>query len=255
VNRNLATGSVFNRRPFSASAQRLSTCSQPGPGIVGLDTDDTEDRMKITNAAVVLLAAGALAACGGGGDSASPEVASLDEDTATTDTATDGSGESEPTPEDREEALLEFAQCMRDHGIDMPDPQISEDGSGGVLIEQGEGGSGMDPESEEFQAAQEECEPILEEGMGEIELDPEQQAEMQEQLLEFAECMRDHGIDMPDPVFGEDGRVEIQANGPAGDADPGQDPREDDDFQAAQEACAPDGFGPGAAPADTDGEG
>ena len=50
--------------------------------------------------------------------------------------------------------------------------------------------------------------------MGDIELDPEQQAEMREQLLEFAECMRDHGIDMADPVFGEDGRVEIRANGP-----------------------------------------
>jgi hypothetical protein len=202
-----------------------------------------EDRMKVSNAAVVLLAAGALAACGGGGGAASPEVASLDEQSATTDTANDESDESEPTPEDREEALLDYAQCMRDHGVDMPDPQISEDGSGGILIEQREG-SGMDPESEEFQAAQKECESILEDGMGAIELDPEQQAEMQERLLEFAECMRDHGIDMPDPVFGEDGRVEIQANGPGGDAEPSQDPREDDDFQAAQEACQ-DEMGPG----------
>ena len=34
---------------------------------------------------------------------------------------------------------------------------------------------------------------------------------MQEEMLAFAECMREHGIDMPDPVFSEDGRVEAQS--------------------------------------------
>ena len=28
---------------------------------------------------------------------------------------------------------------------------------------------------------------------------------MQEQALAFAQCMREHGIDMPDPQFGNDG--------------------------------------------------
>jgi hypothetical protein len=207
--------------------------------------------MRIINGAAILFAAGALAACGGGGSAASPEVASLDEGSATTSPATDDTAE--VTPEDREDALLDFAQCMRDHGIDMPDPQISEDGNGGVLIEQREGAGGIDRESEEFQAAQEECDSILEDGMGAIELDPEQQAEMQERLLDFAQCMRDHGIDMPDPVFGEDGRVEIRADAPDG----GADPRSDDDFQAAQEECNEDGgmFGPGVAPGSEDGSG
>jgi hypothetical protein len=208
--------------------------------------------MRITNVAAALFAAGALAACAGGGGGASPEVASLDEGSSPTATAADD--QEEATPEDREEALLDFAQCMRDNGIDMPDPQISEDGNGGILIEQREGRGGLDPDSEEFQAAQKECDQILEDGMGAIELDPEQQAEMQERLLEFAQCMRDHGIDMPDPVFGEDGRVEIRANAPEGG---GGDPRDDDDFQAAQEECNEDGgmFGPGVAPGSEDGAG
>ena len=98
--------------------------------------------------------------------------------------------------------MLEFAECMRDHGVDMPDPQFDGDGGGGGMIEMT-----ADPDDEGFEEAQEACQPILEDAMGEIELDPEQEAEMREQLLEFAECMRDHGIDMPDPVFGEDGRV------------------------------------------------
>ena len=74
--------------------------------------------------------------------------------------------------------------------------------------------------------------------MGEIELDPEQEAEMREQLLEFAECMRDHGIDMPDPVFYEDGRVTMSAE--AGER---FEPGDDETFEAASEECGRDGAG------------
>ena len=51
-------------------------------------------------------------------------------------------------------------------------------------------------------------------------------------MLEFAQCMRDHGIDMPDPTFDDDGRVQI-------DTGPGELPTRDSDaFNAAAEACA-----------------
>jgi hypothetical protein len=212
-----------------------------------------EDRMSINSrrrtaaAASLVLAAGLLAACGGSGGAEAPEVASLDEGSATTDTSNgDGTDNSAVSQEDREQALLDYAECMRDHGIDMPDPKISSDEGGGILIEQ-EAGADMDPESDGFQQANEACQPILDDAMGEIEVDPEQQAEMREQLLEFAQCMRDHGIDMEDPVFDENGRVQIKTNGPVG----GGDPRDDEDFQAAQEACNQDGgmFGRGAGPA------
>jgi hypothetical protein len=146
---------------------------------------------------------------------------------------------------DREQALLDYAECMRDHGVDMPDPETSSDGGGGIAIDQG---SGVDPESDEFQEADDACQPILEDAMGDIELDPEQQAEMQEQLLEYAQCMRDHGIDMQDPTIDENGRVNIDVNGPDGDRQP-QDPRDDDDFQAADEACNQDGGLVGGGPA------
>jgi hypothetical protein len=190
---------------------------------------------RATTASVaVVLAAGLLAACGGSGGAQSPDVASLDDGSTTTDTTNgDGTDNSDVSQEDREQALLDYAECMRDHGIDMPDPKISSDEGGGILIEQEEGAD-MDPESEKFQQADEACQSILEDAMGDIEVDPEQQAQMREQLLEFARCMRDHGIDMEDPVFDENGRVQIKTNGPAGG---GGDPRDDDDFQAAQEAC------------------
>ena len=33
-------------------------------------------------------------------------------------------------------AMLQFAQCMRDHGVDMKDPTFDANGRGGVLIQQ-----------------------------------------------------------------------------------------------------------------------
>ncbi|TAK68526.1 MAG: hypothetical protein EPO13_10475 [Actinomycetota bacterium] len=63
-----------------------------------------------------------------------------------------------------------------------------------------------------------------------------------EQGLKFAQCMREHGIDMADPEVGSDGRLKITLNGK-----PGQN------LDAAQAACKdllptqPDGGGPGPA--------
>ena len=59
-----------------------------------------------------------------------------------------------------------------------------------------------------MEAAEEECRPIIEEVVGTFEPpSEEEQARMREQALEFSKCMREHGIDMPDPQFGENGEV------------------------------------------------
>ena len=42
------------------------------------------------------------------------------------------------------------------------------------------------------------------------ELSEEQQAEFKEQALEHARCMREHGIDFPDPTFSADGGAQIR---------------------------------------------
>ena len=94
-----------------------------------------------------------LSACGAGGPEAAADVASL-EGGASTTVAGDTGGDDEVTQEEREEAMLAFAQCMRDHGIDMPDPQFNEDG--GATIQAGPGGA-IDPDDPDFQAAEEAC--------------------------------------------------------------------------------------------------
>ena len=186
-----------------------------------------------------------VAACGGG-TAAAPEVATLASDPPAGATASPTTG-----PADPQQAMLDYAQCMRDHDIDMPDPQVSNDGTGRVFVQQRSGagdgedqGPAFDPESPEFQAAQEACDDLIPEGAGQI--DPYQEAEQQAQLLAFTQCMRDHGIDMPDPEFsgGNGGPSTVRIGGPDSEIDV-----ESDEFQAAQEACQDLMPGPGESPA------
>jgi hypothetical protein len=135
-------------------------------------------------------------------------------------------------PSDPQEAMLAYVECMRDHGVDMPDPEFTADGRVTMRIG-GEGrpaaGAAGGPGDPAFQEAQEACGSLMQ---GTVrDLDPEQQAEMQARALAFAECMREHGVDMPDPQFDENGGVGIMIGGP--DAPP----IDAETMQAAQEAC------------------
>jgi hypothetical protein len=188
---------------------------------------------------VTLAALLTLAACSGGSEAGGEEVASLDGDAATTTTEPDSArGGSRFDNAEFEDAMVEFAECMRDHGVDFPDPQT--DGSGAVIIGPGEDGEMSAADLDELEAAQEACQPILDEVQDSLpQPSPEEEAEFRERALEFAECMRDHGIDMPDPTFGEGGGFGIELEG-----DRGIDPS-DPDFQEAQEACMGDMRGPG----------
>jgi len=179
----------------------------------------------------MLLATGLHIACGGGGDDAiGDDVASLGTDESTTESTTETSVEGSAPSEDPEEAMLAFTECMRDHGVDMPDPQTAGSGGGRVITMDD---NAMDQEN--FEEAQEACEPLMEAVVDDIERDPEREAEMREQMLEFSQCMRDHGIDMPDPTFSDSGGVEMQMGSEGEEID-------EEAMEAASEACADDGM-------------
>jgi hypothetical protein len=187
----------------------------------------------IRSAAAVLLLLMTMAACSA--NAAGPDGV------ATLETAAPGA-ESSAAPSaslDPEAAQLAFAECMREHGIDMPDPETSGGGGGGAVRI---GGGGED--RDEFQAAMEDCDHFLEQaGAFRGEMDPE----MLDRLVEFAQCMREHGIDMPDP--NADGGIMIQRNdsGSVTDGNGANIDPESDEFQAAQDACQPilgEDFGP-----------
>ena len=178
----------------------------------------------IFRVALAVLAIATLAACSGA--AANPSgVASLASESP--DPAASAAPEASVDPED---AALAFAQCMREHGVDMPDPQVGSNGEMTFSIGVGPGNADV----EKMQAAQEACQDLMPRSMGEPR---ELTAEQKDAMLGFAQCMRDQGIDMPDPEFENGGMVRIGGGpGSNGGTGPAFDPRSDD-FQAAAEEC------------------
>jgi hypothetical protein len=128
-----------------------------------------------------------------------------------------------PGSADPQQAALDYAECMRENGLESyPDPQFA---NSAVIV----GGDGIDPNDPDFVAADEQCAALLEAASGGFDgtNDAELQ-QFQEGILRFAACMREHGIDFPDPRFGDDGQVQMGAGG-----DPGAPA-----IVAAREACA-----------------
>lgn len=128
------------------------------------------------------------------------------------------------TGDDGETAALAYAECMREHGFDWPDP-VQIDGGWDIRTPEG-----IDPDSTQFQAAQTECDQVYQAALPDENSSPEDRALMEEQMegmLEFAACMRDQGIDFPDPQFEGDA-----ISGPAGPLD-----GDWESFDAAREIC------------------
>jgi hypothetical protein len=169
----------------------------------------TRTRMGLVVGLGLLLA---LAATGcGGGSGKSNGVASLGAGKATPTTAAGGSS-------DRMQAALAFARCMRQHGINLPDPQLSGD-----MIVQDLGNNGED--DPKVKAAQQAYKQQHLPNGGQAQRPNPQQ---QQRMLAFARCMRQHGISMPDPKITAEGILQELPRG----LDP-DDPR----LRAAEHAC------------------
>jgi hypothetical protein len=141
-------------------------------------------------------------------------------------------GSASPSPSlSPEDALLAYARCMREHGVDMPDPEYQKNDDGSTVIGIGGGGpANSEADKTKFAEADRACHSLLAavmQGPGKGQMTPEEE----EKLLQFARCMREHGIDFPDPA---DGGFTFDAGPSSGKS--GMDPN-DPDFKAAQEAC------------------
>ena len=129
-----------------------------------------------------------VAACGG--DDEDGGVASLD------DAAPPSTGVAAEDTSD-EAKVLEFAACMRDGGIDFPDPIVDADGN--VSFDLGALRDLGDLDQDDVDAAFEPCAPLLE-GVS-FGFERIFEPDFQDDVLAFAACMRDNGFDMPDPDF------------------------------------------------------
>jgi hypothetical protein len=114
-----------------------------------------------------------------------------------------------------------YSACMRSHGVPkFPDP----DSEGHFFLKAGPG-TGIEPESAQFKAADRACRKLAPK---ETAPSPAQQAKDREKLLKFAACMRSHGLPkFPDPD--PSGGISIGRNS-------GVDPNSPQ-FKAAEKAC------------------
>ena len=125
----------------------------------------------------------------------------------------DGDARLEEADEDLsdEERLFRFADCMRSNGVDFPDPVVEADGTVRFGFRPG---TGSVVESQDLRsdldllpAAREACASLLQGlsfGAGSNDVEAAE-LELQDSLLEFARCMRDHGLDVGDPDLGNFG--------------------------------------------------
>lgn len=116
-----------------------------------------------------------LAGCGGGG-------------------ATSGGGQAAS-----EESSLEFAECMRGHGVEVEDPKPGKS----VDV-----GGRSDPKTRKALAA---CNGKL--GDSGQEVSAEEDEEINEGALAFSRCMRGDGIDMGDPEILGPGKFHLDIKG------------------------------------------
>jgi hypothetical protein len=159
---------------------------------------------------LLLVLALAVAGCGGGSDG-NDGVASLGGDQPTATTSPGGGG-------DVKQRALAYARCMRQQGIDMPDPKFDAQGRMAQQLP-----AGVGPDDPKFKAADQACKQYAPGGGEPEKPDPQEQ----QQMLAFARCMRQHGINVPDPR--PDGGIDVDG---AKGANP-NDPK----FKAAFKAC------------------
>jgi hypothetical protein len=128
---------------------------------------------------------------------------------------------------DDEQRLVKFAKCMREHGLEVSTPTGS---SGEIRI----GGSGKQGDIHQLEAAQQACKRYQPKGAKQ-NLSPQEKVAREEEVLKFAKCMREHGVDVHASTADGGAGIKIQSQrATGGSAGPNPDSPA---FQAAQKAC------------------
>jgi hypothetical protein len=136
----------------------------------------TRSRLRVaTTSAVLSVVLAVLAGCDGGdSDAGIASAGGTAAPSASAAVAGDG---------------LKFAACMRANGIDMPDPDPSSGGGGLRSLRT------QNIDQAKLSAALAKCQQYRPNGGQGNQADPQRQ----QQLEALAKCMRDHGVDVPDP--------------------------------------------------------
>ncbi|MBT8240987.1 MAG: hypothetical protein KJN63_07150 [Acidimicrobiia bacterium] len=195
--------------------------------------------MKLHKLSILLLGLALVgAACGSNGEDAAEAAplivveGSQDADTNIDADATTSEGADEQTDE---ELALSFAQCMRDEGVDLADPIVNADGS--IELFRPGANSDIDPNDQAVTDAFDVCGDLIE-GASFLPGAGLDQAELEDTLLEFTQCLRDLGFNVDDPDLS--GGL---AGGPAAIFGDSFDPTDPANADAVQECQAAFGSG------------
>lgn len=154
-----------------------------------------------------------LSACSRSGESDSG-VAKIDNPgeigiTTQSDRQSDGVTANKRTDED---VVTDFTKCMRNEGFDIPDPELNADGT--VNLEKLKEGFDRDPkfdlQKQRSKNALDGCLLILADATFAGKSDKEDPIETQDNMLAFAQCLRDQGLNVPDPDFSGDARAKMK---------------------------------------------
>jgi hypothetical protein len=122
------------------------------------------------------------------------QSAASDDGVASAATAANTGGKPSPSPSlSFEQKLRQWVECMRGAGIDMADPARNADGK--IVAEPPAGTGKGGPLEEKFGDALRECEKV---DPNDAKLKPFSAEELEAQR-QWAQCMRDQGIEMNDP--------------------------------------------------------
>ncbi|MEV6957053.1 hypothetical protein [Streptomyces sp. NPDC051183] len=141
--------------------------------------------MTMTTAAVLTGLTLFVTACTGGSGSADgKDGKDGKKDGSSSNAASGGAGGGGGADADK---ALKVRKCLRDNGVDAPDPEPGQDPRGMTL--------GGNADSEAVKKAFEKC------GLDAPGSGPGPSQEIKDKALKTAKCMRDKGFDVPDPEF------------------------------------------------------
>jgi hypothetical protein len=114
----------------------------------------------------------------------------VSENTNTTSASADGASTSGTLALDKHQKAVKFAACIRSNGVkDFPDPNEKDEFTFGINVTPAVWTKAVDA-----------CKDLQPEGFANMDRTPEQQ----KSGIEFANCIREHGVkDFPDPIQGE----------------------------------------------------
>lgn len=111
------------------------------------------------------------------------------------------SSSADPSASTAATARLNLAKCFRAHGLNVPDPSSGAGAAGGGSLFR----ALRNYSQAQVTKARQACSQYFAQAFPRANISPQQRAQLQQQLVKFAQCMRSHGVNVPDPTFNNNG--------------------------------------------------